>query len=179
MRRAAAIFAIIIYSSTVCFAWEEPTGLKEYKFGMTEAEVDAIWRGKGSRYGYSIPTSEEEIGGIVVRLNFGYEKTASGERLGKISFVFPRRYSSTYASIKGVFVERYGQPHSRQLANYGNSFGAKFKGEILEWRGARTTIRIDEIASAEYGSVVISTLSWQKQAARETSERIKKAAKDL
>jgi hypothetical protein len=151
---------LLLFLPSIAGAWDEPSGFKDYRFGMTKPEVDAIAK---QRWGHVGP--REKIGDIDVMPFFYYERDAQGiERLGEVTFLFNRR--SEFDLIKAVFLERYGKPTSATFATYRNGFGAQFKGEILEWRGERSVIRIDEIATDKYGNVKISTLSRERERPR-------------
>lgn len=154
----------------------EPDGFKDYKFGMTKAEVDAIAKPRLGHYSFMGPN--EKIGDITVNPSFYYEKGSDGvERLGQITFLFET--NRDYATIRAAFVDRYGKPSNIQYLTFRNGLGAQFKGEVLEWKGERTVMSIMEIATGRYGSASLSTKSYEQRAQEQNSRDVKKAAKDL
>jgi hypothetical protein len=166
------LFARVAFTAD---SWQEPDGFKEYKFGMTAAEITDVRArtGRGTA-GLSV---KESLGEVLVDTNFSYYWDRSVpsypvQRLGMITLDFPER---NYKIVRDAFVARYGQPTSSR-----DVLVAKFQGEVLEWEGQKVNILIRQYAGKRTESdVIIFSRTWAESKIAEENERARKAAGDL
>jgi hypothetical protein len=174
------VILILVLLPSVAHAFNEPTGFKEYKFGMTAAEIMEVRArtGRGTA-GLSV---KESLGDVVVDTNFFYYWDRSAptypvQRLGMISLDFPEH---SYRIIRDAFIERYGKPSETQLVTYRSAVGATFQGEVLNWKGESVSITLRQYATKRtQSSALLSTKTWSDARRVEELERAKKAAGDL
>jgi hypothetical protein len=153
-------------------AWDEPTGFRDIPWGTSPAAVKAALPQVTCTYNGTSCAGDMILGGwalISVYITFG------DHGMDAVSFTFATKHFDT---MVGAFVERYGEPTTRESHPVQNRMGATFVNDELHWQGERVTISL-----SKYGTNVTessATLLTKEAIERETlrSQQNKAKARD-
>jgi hypothetical protein len=71
--------------------------------------------------------------------------------------------NTDYATVRSLFVSRYGNPSGRQVVIKQARIGARFASERTEWKGDNVTISIDQIGrTVNETTAVITTTTFMR-----------------
>ena len=61
-----------------------------------------------------------------------------------VSLTFPTKH---FPLMREIFIERYGDPSTRNKTTVQNRMGAHFENEVLNWYGERVQIELEQYGS--------------------------------
>jgi hypothetical protein len=168
----ALVVLLVVVLSAPALAWDEPSDFR------------------GVPWGASVETVKEKIPEMSC-----YESVAcSGDlwvgtvktytrlllRDGGLDAVIVAFPASDFATIKPIFIERYGQPTSTSTPEFQTKAGTRFENEVLLWVGKKVHVSLRRYGdSLTFGTGRIHTKAGLDEVERQLKERAKKGKKDL
>jgi hypothetical protein len=153
-------------------AWDEPSGFRGIPWG---ASMEVVQEKSPGLYCIdSARRNRSDAGTCAGQLAIGptTPKVVVRFRSGGMDAVFLSFPTRDFATLRPIFVERYGEPTSTRTEELQNRMGAKFENEILEWSGEKVYILLQR-----YGSEITDGLATIRTRAgfdEEVSQRMKK-----
>lgn len=208
VKRAYAVgFAILIASSlataqesapsapTTRKAWvNEPDGYRGLKWGASvgaAAEVldsaemclciygtddNSVCKPKPEKDPEKIPSRRVcfttfDVGPVKVKDQITFVNDA----LAAVSMTFD---TDDYERIRAIFIEKYGEPASREASEVHNRMGAAFQQEELDWKGQTVVVSLSRFGSKlTQGAAYITTSVYRDLIIAETEAEKKNATK--
>lgn len=177
MKRLLLVIAVSFIATTSAAGepWNlEPKDFRGVPFGSTLAEAKAIL----GRYNSHPPACSPT--GCFQRFYVGDVETSQwftfrDEKLVSVRITFP---VDAYEMLRGVFVERYGQPAAVRSETARNLLGAVLEGERLTWAGVDVSIDVRQYSadSLREGEAIVYDRRWAAELRNDADDARKKAA---
>ena len=165
---SAALLAVVL-TALPTFAFNEPDGYKEYKWGMPSRDV----RQKTLIF-------DDKIGEIKVSAWLRFLPVGPVMPDSKLAGATLEFASNVYPILKITFVERYGPPTVARTESLKTKGGMEVVNEILRWEGDQSIVELKRYgASILRGGAIISTREWENERGRDVMDKAKRAAGDL
>jgi hypothetical protein len=164
MRIAMGLLVVLMLGRCLAWAWEEPAGFRDIPWGSSPTYVkeklpDLSCHVYCAAY---LMISDIRVGTVI-----GFDS-------GGMDLVMLYFSSDSFPQIKGIFLERYGQPTARRNTTVQNRMGAQFENETLEWNGAKVSIMLEKYSTKVTESTAIIETG---EGIRVRNERLKQKAK--
>lgn len=86
--------------------------------------------------------------------------------------------SAGYETLRDVFVDKFGKPHSARTETVQNGLGAKFENEQLDWHGVGVHVQLQRFDGGLKRGSTLFIRADKYEEARKRAEREKAKAKD-
>lgn len=110
------------------------------------------------------------IGPVMTQNVFEFD----ADRLVRVRLSFP---SSSFATLRDIFIERYGQPTATETQPVRTNAGVEYQNETLIWTGTAIEVRLQKYAgTVAEGEAFLVDQVWLAAQIKAAEEQKKKAA---
>ncbi len=172
-------FALLLAAMTLMAqdrTWpQEPTSFRSVPFGATEKEAKKIVK-TGLCFTLEADrgcSADFDLAGVQISSIMVFR----ADQLGRVQAKFP---SSSFSSVRTVFIDKYGEPQSDKESTVQNNAGASFNQETLEWNGPNIFLQLKRYGSTiSEGAFVVQTQKMLQDIYRDADAKRSKAKDDL
>jgi len=169
-RRLIVSAVIVALLAAPALAWNEPDSFEGVPWGASQAEAKRVAAGRSEPLRscfeaapYQICTAAGTIGSVGSRILFLFrdDKLVSGQ------WSFP---STSFDSVRSLFVERYGAPSTQKDEPLQTVDALRATNPILRWDGTSVVIELRAHAGGKFNEGLAS-ISTKPEADRPEAER--------
>jgi hypothetical protein len=176
MWRLIALLFLGIFPASSVLAWNEPTGFRDIPWGTKPEVVRQRFPDFTCKRGEKVIIQNVCLGKLMI--GDIHVSTLLGFDTGGLDLVQLFFDSKDYPAMKETFLARYGATTSQKKTLIRNRLGVEFDNDILEWRGARVVIVLEQYGDtlSESYAVMETTegIQWRNARIREQKQQRKK-----